>query len=79
MLRDSGGLIFVHVQIFDILSSKQEIGMDSVCRSHKCRFFIGLLATFSSVRTNVLQSYRGILFVDAVQQTFVTDILFRNQ
>ena len=53
--------------------------MHLIRRSHKVRFGIIHFATFGAVRAHILQSYRRILFIDGIEQSFVANVLFGNE
>lgn len=65
----------MHVQIGNILSSEEKKGMHIVGRSYGG---VGR-STFGSKALDVLQGDGGILLIDRVQCTQVTNILFGNQ
>jgi len=67
------------VQIFDILSTKEQERMDLIRRCHKFRLWVVLVATFGAKRPHVLQSYSRICFVDGIQQSFIANILLGDQ
>lgn len=69
----------MHVQVFDVLSAKQEVGMHGIRGRHKGRIFVRMLTTFRPVGSYVLQRYGRILFVNTVEQSFVANVLFRNE
>jgi hypothetical protein len=73
LIRPSAALVYM--KVFDIAPSEKQIGMDLILRS--CKGFG--VAIFGTVRAYILKGHRCIFFVDGIEGSLVTDILFGNQ
>ena len=69
----------MNVQILNVTTAKQKVRVYSGLRWHIGNFWIGLLTSFSTIGSDILQGHRRVLLIDRIESTFVTDLLHGNQ
>jgi hypothetical protein len=72
----------VDVQVLDVLSPEQQVGVDGVAGRHEGKVRVALLLGLPALgpeALDVLQRHRGVLLVDAVQDPLVPDVLLGDE